>query len=63
MSMFNLTSGDDNMKCPHCGQQLGIEWDTEYGDPLLGEHDAICPDCGKQFAFIATITYDTWRRR
>ena len=58
--IFTLETGygGGDVKCPHCQNDFNVEWDTEYGDALLGEHDdAICPNCNKQFTLGVYYTY------
>jgi len=48
--MFFYTGGDD-VSCPKCGRKYDVEWNTEYGDPLVGEHKGKCPNCGAEIEF------------
>ena len=59
--MFQLTSGC-SIQCPLCKGYLDIEWLTEYGDPLYGEHEATCPSCNKNFNLVVDITYATYEQ-
>lgn len=52
---------DGGMECPHCKTSIGVKWETEYGDPLIGEHEAECPQCEKKFNFSVFHEYTTWR--
>jgi DNA-directed RNA polymerase subunit RPC12/RpoP len=58
--MFSLTYDGDSLKCPHCGTIFGVKWDTEYGDPLVGEHKSECIRCKKEFHFSVYHEYKTW---
>lgn len=53
---FTLESDSSNdLKCPHCKQAYYVKWETEYGDPLTGEHNAWCPKCNKDFVFNCEV--------
>ena len=56
MSCFYLVEGDE-LACPHCGKKFDVKWDTEYGDPLFGEHSVRCKACDKSFDFGVYIQY------
>ena len=63
--MFLLGEGYDGsaLVCPHCDSQLSIDWTTEYGNPLEGDHYAQCPTCDNQFIFsVETTTIYTPRK-
>ena len=54
MSMLRLRqendSSYDGFLCPICkGRCDKDEWDTEYGDPVAGDHAVTCPHCHKEF--------------
>ena len=37
--ILGLGTSSKCFPCPYCNQLLDvIEWDTEYGDPLCGDH-------------------------
>jgi len=58
MSSFSLCGGSD-LKCPQCGHGFDIEWDTEYGDPQVGEHEVeCCSNCGRSFSFECHYVYN-----
>ena len=64
MSMFNLereTKEDSHVTCPECQEHFRIVWDTEYHDPIVGEHDAVCPVCRKAFRISCYTQYNAWR--
>lgn len=48
-----LDYADSEVECPYCGQKYGVEFDNEYNDPEIGEHQAKClnSDCEKEFTF------------
>jgi hypothetical protein len=52
-----------NVKCPHCNNVMDIQWETEYGDPVMGEHIARCmkDDCDKTFTFDVRITIASYK--
>ena len=58
--MFRLEGGGSDIKCPHCEKSYDVDWDTEYGDPLVGEHEADCPECEKEFHFSVYHKYSSW---
>ena len=51
-------NGGHNFICPCCQTPLKIEWDTEYGDPIIGEEDFECPDCGASTRIQTRIVYE-----
>lgn len=58
MSLARLTTGGSDFKCPECEAGLDVEWDTEYGDPLLGQHEwEKCPACDKRIGFECWTEY------
>ncbi len=56
---FHIDIGDD-LECPFCKEHFGIEWNTEYGDPLFGEHKTKCLNCKKEFGFNVYIEYKSF---
>ena len=42
---------DYDVKCHECKQTFHVEWSTEYGEPLIGEHTVTCPKCGASISF------------
>jgi transcription initiation factor IIE alpha subunit len=48
MSMFYLESDSypSDLQCPCCHTDYAVVWQTEYGDPIFGQHDTECPSCG-----------------
>ena len=54
--MFYLEGGNA-ITCPKCKKQWDVRWDTEYGDPIFGQHDAVCPSCGEKFTFGCYFEY------
>lgn len=58
--MFNLNYNGGDVECPHCKKSFGVTWDTEFGDPLMGEHDTLCLECGTSFTFQVSIQYHSW---
>lgn len=45
-----------HLRCPHCQCGIDVEWTTEYGDPLPGDHSGRCPECGKEIEFNVEVT-------
>ena len=43
--------------CPHCQAGLDIRWETEYGDPQIGDHDVLCPACQNTMRLQVRIDY------
>ncbi len=63
--MFFLERGlCDQILCPYCGTGHDIEWTTEYGDPIPGDHVAHCINykCEKDFVFHCSVV-TTYRSR
>jgi DNA-directed RNA polymerase subunit RPC12/RpoP len=54
--LFHLVGGDDIL-CPKCRHTYDVDWDTEYGDPCVGEHFVDCPACGTRIVFGCYIQY------
>jgi DNA-directed RNA polymerase subunit RPC12/RpoP len=55
---FCYLEQDSNGKiqCPYCAGKAGVrEWNTEYGDPLPGDTDVVCPHCSKEFVIETQI--------
>lgn len=46
-----------DLTCLHCKTEFDVVWDTEYGDPLFGEHETSCPNCDKEIYFVVSIVY------
>jgi hypothetical protein len=59
---FFLDCDGEDVTCPHCGAKWHVDWITEYGDPLLGEHDTECPRCHKPFSFSVYHEYNSWAK-
>ena len=57
-SSFSFECGND-IVCNSCKSQWDVDWDTEYGDPCIGEHYGDCPKCGKRIDFGCYIEYTT----
>lgn len=57
--MVEFIAGGDDVKCPKCKTQYDVDWHTEYGDPLVGEHTGECPNlqCGAFVSFECHIKY------
>lgn len=51
---------DSHIHCPHCKAGFDVDWITEYGEPLIGEHEATCLKCNKQFNFSVYNQYNSW---
>ena len=51
MSMFYLEPDvyADDLECPACNMTFVVNWQTEYGEPIYGEHDIECLCCGYEF--------------
>lgn len=49
--------GDAAIQCPQCKQKYDIEWDSEYGDASIGEHEATCLECDKCWTFGVYLRY------
>lgn len=57
---FNLVHDycvDSDIRCPKCKMGYNVEWDTEYGEPMFGEHEATCPECDHVWKFEVYIEY------
>ncbi len=52
-----VADGGDDLLCPHCKAKISVEWETEYGDPLVGEHSSECPKCYKEFRWSVYHEY------
>ena len=53
--LYDICHGGD-FKCPHCQTGLDvIDWKTEYGDPLVGEHTTQCPECNGIFELDVNV--------
>jgi len=37
-----FVQGGSDFNCPHCGKGHGLEWNTEYGEPLDGDYVIQC---------------------
>ena len=59
--LFYLNYDGNDIKCPHCQKEFGIEWTTEYGDPCVGENSTECLECKKEFNFQTSIEYNSWK--
>lgn len=59
-SSFHFDGGDD-ITCPCCKTKWDVDWDTEYGDPCVGEHFGNCPECGTRIEFGCYIQYTQHR--
>jgi hypothetical protein len=46
----------EDLQCPHCQTHIEIEWTTEYGDPMPGDYNENCPECGKSISFNVEVT-------
>lgn len=55
--LFTLNYDGCEIVCPYCGQNHSITWDTEYGDPLYGDHTANCLKCDKEIHFTVYTQY------
>lgn len=52
------THGNGDFKCPECDTPILVEWDTEYGDPIIGQHTwEKCPECNKRIGFECLTEY------
>ena len=58
--MFRLTYNGGDVQCPHCQKGFAVEWDTEYGDSLVGEHETECLECNKSFNFSVYHQYSSY---
>lgn len=64
MSLFNLEreiEADSHVTCPECREHFRIVWDTEYSDPVVGEHYTVCPVCRKKFMISCYTQYNARR--
>lgn len=60
MSQFLLERNDcpdSDVRCPVCDCGFDVGWNTEYGDPGVGEHSAPCPKCRATIQFGCYTTY------
>ena len=57
MSLFRFDLFGDDIECPNCKSKLEIIWDTEYGDPDIGEYTGKCPKCNSNIDFTCNISY------
>ena len=55
--IFNLEYDGDHITCPKCLTRYRVNWDTEYGDPLVGLHSATCLQCEEEFTFEVETSY------
>jgi hypothetical protein len=63
MSLSRLIAdGGDHLLCPHCGAKISVEWETEYGDPVVGDCTSECPKCEKPFNWNVRIQYTSEKR-
>ena len=49
--------GNDNPRCPHCGQECKVadnEWWKLYEE---GEHEVSCPHCDGDFSVSTRVSY------
>lgn len=51
------------VECPHCKKGWGVEWDTDDGQALPGDHDVRCPGCNKEFSFDVYLNAPTYKVR
>jgi C4-type Zn-finger protein len=49
--------GSPDIKCPRCGEEFKVVWNTEYSEPSFGEHEAECTKCKKVFVFSVFASY------
>ena len=67
MSMFYLDpdTHPSALECPECDTSYEVGWWTEYGEPVFGEHDVECPNCGHEFTMLVDsgITIEAIPRR
>ena len=49
--MFHLDRDTypSDLQCPWCQTAYSVNWQTEYGDVIFGQHDVECPNCGHEF--------------
>lgn len=60
MALFHLQSVEENnghFKCPNCDTEIRIDWNTEYAEALMGDHQSDCPKCSKTFNFGVRAEY------
>jgi len=58
---FRLTYDGGDIECPKCKTSFAVgDWNTEYGDPMLGDHETKCLKCGTPFHFSVNITFKSW---
>ena len=61
MGLHILTCGGGDMICPECDNGLSVEWDTEYGDPVIGQSEGVCPHCDKKIMFECWTEYRAFK--
>ncbi len=49
--------GNDNPKCPHCGQTIDINEHEKWDLYEEGEHETSCPDCDGDFTVSTMVSY------
>ena len=49
--------GNDNPKCPHCGETIDVAQHEQWELYDEGEHDMECPHCEREFVVSTNITY------
>ncbi len=49
--------GNDQPKCPHCGEEVEISQNGLYRLYDEGEHDVTCPHCDGGFAVSTRVSY------
>ena len=62
MSLFRLERtawADSDITCKACNTSYDVKWETEYSDPLIGDHETVCPECRAAIKFSVAITYTT----
>jgi hypothetical protein len=55
--LFHLDYNGDDIYCEKCETRFHINWGTEYGDPLFGDHSTKCLKCGNIIHFEVYIQY------
>jgi len=54
--LWLVNDGCRDVTCPICLKKFGVEWSTEYGDPVQGYSEVYFPCCQKSIIVEVDIT-------
>ena len=54
---FHLLAAGSDIKCPYCKYAFDVEWDTDYGIPVMGDHAVTCIECDRLINFHVETVY------